>query len=89
MSSNLDECVGNTVRLVGRYDVVTLANTSFLQVFLWEWFGVLAPNHVEFLTMEMGVVVSSDGLRMTKATNVCRARALVWARVKQLLISPW
>lgn len=39
----LDECVNNIVCSVGRYDVVTHADTIFLQMFLWERFGILSP----------------------------------------------
>lgn len=34
--TRFDECVANTVYSMGRYDMVTHASTSFLQMFLWE-----------------------------------------------------
>lgn len=45
--------------------------------------GVLVHKHIEFPVKEMGEVVSVDGFRRTKATNVYRARALWWAGVNQ------
>lgn len=40
-----DECVKNIVRSVGRYHVVSHADTAFIQVFLWELFGTLSKPH--------------------------------------------
>lgn len=47
----LDECVGNITRAVGRYNVVTYANASFLQILLWERFPVIALKPMEFLAL--------------------------------------
>lgn len=34
----LDECVHNLSKFMGRYNVVSYANSAFLQLFLWERF---------------------------------------------------
>lgn len=38
---------------MGRYGVVTYADTCFLQIFLWEIFGGIAPRPVEFEKVTM------------------------------------
>lgn len=40
----LDECVGNIMKLVGCFHVVTHVDTTFIQLFLWERFKRLGPN---------------------------------------------
>lgn len=56
--ARLDECVANAARSLGRYDVVTYANSSFLQMFLWEHFGALeyatVPRKARGLTSSRG-----------------------------------
>lgn len=54
------------MRLMRRYDVVTHADTTSMQMFLWERFKVLAPKVIKLPTMDMGEVVSTDGLGRTK-----------------------
>lgn len=49
---SLDGCVANTARLVGRYDVVTHGDTSFLQIFLCERLGAIAPKATEFYSRD-------------------------------------
>lgn len=44
--ARLDECVTSITRSFGRYDVVTHANTGFLQIFLWERSRAIAPKPV-------------------------------------------
>lgn len=41
--ARLDECVNNILRSIGRYDIVTHTDTCFLQIFLWERYGAIAP----------------------------------------------
>lgn len=40
----LDECVQNIIKSMGRSIVVSYADTSFLQLFLWERFETLGPK---------------------------------------------
>lgn len=49
----LDECVSNITRSTGRLYVVTLVDTLFLQLFLWEWFKVLGPKLAQYNSVEM------------------------------------
>lgn len=51
--ARMDECAGNITREVGRYDVVTHAHSSFLQVFIWERSPVIVLMHTEFPTVVM------------------------------------
>lgn len=44
----LDKCTNNITCSVGCCDVVTYADTSFLQIFLWERFSKIAPRPIEF-----------------------------------------
>lgn len=46
--AQLDECLKGVLRSVGRYDVVTYVEASFLQLFLWKRLGALSPVLVEF-----------------------------------------
>lgn len=73
--ARLDECVNNKVHYVGRFDVVTHADTSFPQMFLWEHFGSLAPKSIEFLVMET-VEVVIDRVSRKKHTSLYKLR--VW-----------
>lgn len=60
----------NVARLLGCYNVVTHAYTSFLPMYLWEHFGALAPNQIQYSTTiprEAGGVASPRG-----ATNMYR-----------------
>lgn len=41
----LDECTNNIVKPVGRYHVVTHADTALLQVLLWERFRTTVPKN--------------------------------------------
>lgn len=79
--ARLDTCV-NIVLSVGRYVVVTHANTSFLQIFHWDSFGALAPKPVEIPTIEM-VEVVSDGVSRQKLGNFIRLECGIgqrWSR---------
>lgn len=44
----LDECSKGVFKSMGRYDVVTYVDASFLQLFLWKRFGALSTVLVEF-----------------------------------------
>lgn len=75
-----DECVGNIAQSLGYYDVVMHANTSFLQMYLWEGIGVLAPKLIEYSTTMLSGAECVSSPRGTK--NMFRARTLQWASVK-------
>lgn len=47
--ARLDECVGNMVWSVRRYNVVTHVKSCFLRMFLWERFSALALKSMEYL----------------------------------------
>lgn len=68
--ARFDECAGNSAPQWGVMTWYTHAFTIFLQMFLQEQFGALAPKPVGFPGVEMGEAVSADGWRRTKATNV-------------------
>lgn len=57
--SRLDDCVSNIVRVFGRYNKVTHADTSFLQMFLLEHFQGPGLELVELPDVEMVEVVSN------------------------------
>lgn len=40
-----DECIGNVVRSVGRYDAV---GSCLLQMFEWGYFSTMAPKPLEY-----------------------------------------
>lgn len=61
----LNQCVYNIFPSVGRYDVITYANTAFLQMFLWERFRALSPTPVEFKAFKLQIVVVK-GVRKKK-----------------------
>lgn len=42
--ARLDECVSNVVQSVGRYDVVTYVDTSFVQIFFGKDVELFLPN---------------------------------------------
>lgn len=43
-----EECVGNVVRSVGRYDVDAHVESCFLPMLLWERFSILAPKLMDY-----------------------------------------
>lgn len=52
--------------LVGTLQRSTRTDTSFLQMFLWKQVGALDLKAVEFLTIEMRVVMFTEGSRKIK-----------------------
>lgn len=58
------------IRSVDQDDVVTHMDLRFLQIFIWEWF-VRCLLVVEYRAVEMVEVVSTDGPRRIKTTNLC------------------
>lgn len=56
----LDECIKNIVKSIRRYHVLTHADTTFLQVFLWGRFGKLFLKPTQFDLIEM-TEVEIDG----------------------------
>lgn len=49
----LDEVVQNLVLSIGCYHVVTHADTSFLNMFIWEQFRSILQRPIEFKAVEM------------------------------------
>lgn len=52
--TRFNECVANTLYSMGCYDMVTHANTSSLQIFLWGQFYALAPKPIAYLATRQG-----------------------------------
>lgn len=65
---------------VGPCDVVTCVDTAFLQMFLWERFGVLSSKPVEFDETEPEIVIIRH-VRTEKA-NKYKPRGLRWGGMK-------
>lgn len=57
----LDQCVDNIMRSIDRFYVVTHADTSCLQLFLWEQFKTLGPKQTQCDGIEMVEVKDNDG----------------------------
>lgn len=82
LNARLDECVNNIVRLLERYDAVTQADTSFIQMLVLEHFGALPPKPIEFCAMEMMDMVPDEVSRQ-KPSNLYKPRAWHSSNVKQ------
>lgn len=66
----LDKCVADPTRSLGRYDIVAHVDFVFLQMFMWECFGLIAPVLVEYATIPKGTRVVSPTKRSYKAPTV-------------------
>lgn len=75
-----DECSLNICKSVGRYDVVTYADASFLQMFLWERFSALSFKPDEFKAFKPKKVLI-DGEENVKTSHY-KHRGLRWSGVK-------
>lgn len=60
----------------------TYADTSFLQMFLWERFKALSPEPHKFSPIEM-VETVVRGVQVEKPNRPYQARANGWTNVKQ------
>lgn len=65
---------------VGRYDVVTHVDSTFVRMFIWERFAVVGPKPVGNKLWK-GEVVFVEGLHKMKPT-VYEPRAGWWLNVK-------
>lgn len=63
--SRLDECSQSVLKSINRYDVVTYAGVSFLQMFLQERLGALWPMSVEFKAVKPEKI-ALDGVEKEK-----------------------
>lgn len=79
----LDECVHNLSKSMGRYTMVSYANSVFLQLFLWERFNSLAPQSVQFEAVTMMTVEDEDEIVRTVPDKPARLRAQRWSDLKQ------
>lgn len=79
--ARLHKCVDNVLRYVGKYDVVTHADTCFTN-FLWERFGAIAPKYFEYSVVAM-VETIVDGVKWSEQNTPYKPSALRWVRVKQ------
>lgn len=68
---------------MGRYTVVSYANSTFLQLFLWERFSNLAPQPVQFESVTMRTFEDEDGIVRTVPDKPARMRAQRWSNLKQ------
>lgn len=79
----LDECVQSLSRSMGRYTVVSYANSAFLQMFLWEMFSNLAPQPIQFEAVTMRTFEDEDGIVRTVPDKSPRMRAQRWSNLEQ------
>lgn len=71
----LDECVQNQLKSMGRYTVVSYANSAFLQLFLWERFKGLAPQPVQFEAVNVVTVEDENEIVKTVPDKPKKMRA--------------
>lgn len=57
----LDEYINNITQAIRRFDVVTNANSSFIKMFIWGSFPIIAPKLVEFPTVAIEEVTLANG----------------------------
>lgn len=80
---HFDECVYNITRSMGRYLVVTYADTSFLQLFLWKRFKTLGLKPAEYEAVEMIDIEDDNGKMKTLSDRTLKMRAQRWSNLKQ------
>lgn len=79
----LVECVENMVKSMGLI-VVSYANTSFLQLFMWERFKTLGSKLAEFDdTVEMVEIEEVNGVVKLVPAKPIKMRAERWSNLKQ------
>lgn len=66
--ARLYECLRSIFKSVDQYDIVTYADASFLQMFLWERFLSTSPMPVEFKAMKPDKIIV-DGVEMKKSSH--------------------
>lgn len=75
-------CLGNVTRLMGRYDVVTHVDFSFLHMFIWEHFSEVPPKSITYLAVVMEEVASPDVTRRMNLSDAYKPRAWRWLNFK-------
>lgn len=68
---------------MGRYTVVSYANSAFLQLYLWERFKGLAPQPVQFEAVNTGTVEYENGIVKTVPDKSKKMRAQRCSNLKQ------
>lgn len=68
---------------MGRYTIVSYANTSFLQLFLWERFKYLGPKPAQFEAVNMVDVEDENGIVKSVPDKPVKMRAQRWSNMKQ------
>lgn len=82
--TRLDECVNNVIRVTRRYEVVTRADYSFLQILVWDRFLVIVPKPIEILIMVMEEVALEDGSKKEKTVGMHKPPPWRWLSAKPL-----
>lgn len=68
---------------MGRYTVVSYANSAFLQLYLWERFKGLTPQPVQFEAVNTGTVEFENGIVKTVPDKSEKMRAQRCSNLKQ------
>lgn len=67
-----------------RYEVVMHADSSFLQVFIWERFPTIVSKLIEFLTVVTKEVMQANDSKKIKSSGTHKPRAWRWLNTKPL-----
>lgn len=80
--ARLEEYVSNIARSMGMYNAMTYTETGFLQIFLWQGCGAVAPKPIEFSAIEM-IETTIGGVKRWMQSAPYMSRAGRWPRMKQ------
>lgn len=68
---------------MGRYTVISYANSTFIQMFLWERFNSVAPQPTLFEAVNLVTVEDVNGIVKTVPNKPEKMRAQRWSNLKQ------